>query len=83
MMPNTDLEKLGFLLFQCMNGSSLGAEFNLAFIKNQRQNHRLYGIRNAEYWSQHKDLVDFLDELLWKDKPPTRKLESMVSGGVH
>ena len=82
-MPNTDLEKLGFVLLQCMNGESLGAEFNLAFIKNQRQKHKLYGIRSAEYWSQQKVLVDFLDELLWKDKPPAKKLESKVSDGGY
>lgn len=51
--------------------------FNLEFVREQRLKNKVFGLRQPERWSSHKELLDFLDELFSR-KSPLIKMESPV-----
>jgi len=79
-LPNSDLEDLGLVVLECMDGKPREAGRDAAYVREQRASNRVFGLRDAERWSGHKQLVDFLDELFNAEKPASAKLERPVSG---
>lgn len=77
---DTDLTDLGFVLLDCMEGHKIpGDRRNKAFVLNQRDRNRVYGLKNAEHWSGSKHLIDFLDVLFAQDKTAALKMSRPVS----
>lgn len=50
----------------------------MAYIQEQREANRVFGLQNAEHWSGYKDLIDFLDEMLIEKKSCVSKFAQPV-----
>ena len=66
-------------MLDCMDGEPRGAGRDAAYVREQRAGNRVFGLREAERWSGHKQLIDFLDELFNAEKPASTKLQRPVS----
>ncbi|KAF2278974.1 uncharacterized protein EI97DRAFT_393825 [Westerdykella ornata] len=75
LTPNVDLQQLGCVLLQCMNGRPSNMLQDPNFVREQRQQSKFFGLEHGETWSSCKLLVDFLDDLLNEAKPALSKLD--------
>ncbi|KAF2103246.1 kinase-like protein [Rhizodiscina lignyota] len=76
--PNTDLEGLGRLLIDCMNGT-ISPHHTAEFVRQERRANRVFGLINPERWSGNKVLMDFLDDLYSLSRPVEQKFAKIVS----
>jgi hypothetical protein len=77
--PNKDLECLGLVVLECMNGLPKKELRNLEEVRRLRESNKTFGLDNGEQWSACKLLVDFLDNLFNVHVPAIAKLEKPVS----
>lgn len=77
-MPNTDLEKLGLLLLQCMDGDSTVENSDIRRVREHRALNKVFGLRKPEHWSGAKQLIDFLDDLFSEERSAEAKIEKTV-----
>lgn len=54
-MSSVDLDQLGLLLLQCMNGGNFATD--VAYVKRLRTKHQLYGLESAEFWTRLSGLL--------------------------
>mgnify|MGYP007130456848 CR=1 FL=1 len=66
-------------MLDCMDGEPRGAGRDAAHVREQRAGNRVFGMREAERWSGHKQLIDFLDELFNAEKSASTKLQRPLS----
>ncbi|KAJ9624533.1 stress-activated protein kinase signaling cascade [Taxawa tesnikishii (nom. ined.)] len=62
-LPNTDLEDLGLVLLDCMDGRLRSGTTTAKQVRKQRDQNKVYGLKTAERWSGCKQLVDLLEDL--------------------
>lgn len=74
---STDIEGLGIVLLHCMGGSI--SDLTPTRVREYRALNKVFGLTNPDKWSEHKQLVDFIDDvfsdqrhLLAKFKKPVR-----------
>jgi hypothetical protein len=80
----TDLDDLGFVLFDCMEGHLLPADRrNRQLVQQQRKAYKVFGLTNAEKWSGSKQLMDFLDDIFSDDRITGMKFIQAVSFPTH
>jgi hypothetical protein len=53
------------------------------FVKQQRQNNKVFGLGKAELWSGSKQLIDFLDDLFSEERTAQTKFARPVSIFIH
>ena len=75
--PNTDLEDLGRLLIDCMNGT-ISPHHTAHFVREERRANRVFGLVSPERWSGNKTLIDFLDDLYSLSRPVEQKYSKKV-----
>lgn len=63
VIPNTDLEDLGFVLLACMERRPRPQLRDINYIREQRAINKVFGLHNSEHWSGCNQLIDFLDDL--------------------
>ncbi|KAA8613256.1 Pkinase domain containing protein [Pyrenophora tritici-repentis] len=73
--PNRDLECLGIVVLQCMNGTPKKELRDLVEIRRLRESNKTFGLDNGGKWSGYKLLVDFLDNMFNANVPASAKLE--------
>ena len=66
-------------MLECMDGEPRGDGRDAAYVREQRASNQVFGLREAERWSGHKQLIDFLDELFNAEKAASTKLRRPVS----
>ncbi|KAM0714190.1 hypothetical protein Q7P37_009237 [Cladosporium fusiforme] len=71
---NTDLEGLGIALLHCMEGSI--SDLNPTRVKECRASNKVFGLTDPERWSEHKQLVDFIDDIFSAQRRPAAKYAS-------
>lgn len=76
---NTDLEKLGVVILECMNGWPNEDLRNPDEVRRLRELNKTFGLANGERWSDQKLLVDFLDNMFNVEVPAIVKLDKPVS----
>lgn len=74
---------LGGVILECMNGKprdmSVETSKYIASARERRAKGDIFGVGNPERWSDCKQLIDFVDELLDNEKAAFMKLEKPVS----
>ncbi|PZC88059.1 Pkinase domain containing protein, partial [Pyrenophora tritici-repentis] len=73
--PNRDLECLGIVVLQCMNGTPKKELRDVVEIRRLRESNKTFGLDNGGKWSGYKLLVDFLDNMFNANVPASAKLE--------
>jgi hypothetical protein len=73
---NTDLEDLGIVLLNCMD--PLSTELTATRVRECRASNKVFGLKDPERWSEHKKLVDFIDDLFSTQRRPVVKFEKAV-----
>jgi hypothetical protein len=73
---NTDLEDLGIALLNCMDPSS--TDLTATRVRECRASNKVFGLKDPERWSEHKRLVDFIDDLFSIQRRPAAKFEKAV-----
>jgi hypothetical protein len=58
---STDLEGLGITLLNCMEGCL--TDLTVARVRECRASNKVFGLSDPERWSEHKQLVDFVDDI--------------------
>jgi hypothetical protein len=53
------------------------------FVRQQRQNNKVFGLGKAELWSGSKQLIDFLDDLFNEERTAETKFARPVSTFIH
>jgi hypothetical protein len=76
---NHDLECLGLVVLECMNGAPKKKLRDLEEVRRLRGSNKTFGLDNGEQWSGCKLLVDFLDNLFNFHVPAIAKLQNPVS----
>ncbi|KAF2844489.1 hypothetical protein T440DRAFT_523468 [Plenodomus tracheiphilus IPT5] len=72
---NTDLESLGVVVLECMNGSPNERLRDSKQVRRLRESNKTFGLENGENWSDQKLLVDFLDQMFNDSMPAIAKLD--------
>ncbi|GME34766.1 hypothetical protein GQ43DRAFT_443825 [Neofusicoccum parvum] len=78
-MPNSDLEQLGLLILQCMDGRNAGNHADVGRVRQHRALNKVFGLTEPERWSGAKQLMDFLDDLFNREKCAETKITKPVS----
>ncbi|RYO12451.1 hypothetical protein AA0121_g9160 [Alternaria tenuissima] len=73
---NHDLECLGLVVLECMNGAPKKKLRDLEEVRRLRGSNKTFGLDNGEQWSGCKLLVDFLDNLFNFHVPAIAKLQN-------
>ncbi|CAN9239675.1 unnamed protein product [Alternaria alternata] len=73
---NHDLECLGLVVLECMNGAPKKKLRDLEEVRRLRGSNKTFGLDNGEQWSGCKLLVDFLDNLFNFYVPAIAKLQN-------
>jgi hypothetical protein len=76
---NADLENLGGVVLECMNGCPSEALRNPVEVRRLRESNKIFGLENGEKWSDQKLMVDFLDNLFDMSVSAVAKLDRPVS----
>jgi hypothetical protein len=76
---NTDLESLGVVVLECMNGSPNENLRNPNEVRRLRELNKTFGLPDGERWSDQKLLIDFLDNMFSVSIPAIAKLDKPVS----
>lgn len=79
LTPNVNLEQLGVVMLECMNGLPNKDLRNPAEIRHQRKSNKMFSLQEGERWSGYKLLADFLDNMFNKDISAIAKLDKPVS----
>lgn len=58
---SVDLEGLGITLLNCMEGRL--TDLTVARVRECRASNKVFGLSDPERWSEHKQLVDFVDDI--------------------
>lgn len=74
-----DLESLGLVMLQCMEGGYREKLDDIDFVRSQRNMNKVFGLLDSEPWSDSQVLLDFLDEIFNESKSTSNKLEKPVS----
>jgi hypothetical protein len=80
---NSDLECLGVVALEYMNGVPKKELRDLKKVRRLQASNKTFGLDNGEQWSGYKLLVDFLDNMLNVEIPAIAKLEKPVSTDSH
>lgn len=73
---NVDLEGLGIVMLNCMEPAS--AHLTAVRVREYRASNKVFGLEDSERWSEHKQLVDFIDDLFSAQRRPTAKFMKPV-----
>lgn len=79
LTANIDLQSLGCVLLECMDGRPNKELRTLSYVLEQRKTRKMFGLTNGDKWSEFKLLIDFLEELFNSDKPSIQKFDRPVS----
>ena len=75
---SVDLDDLGLLLLECMEGTAMSSARSAADVRKQRGTNKLFGLPNACQWSSETDLIDFIDDLFCESRSPATKVSHPV-----
>lgn len=78
---DTDLEGLGIALLHCMEGSM--SDLNPTRVKECRASNKVFGLTDPERWSEHKQLVDFIDDIFSAQRRPAAKYANQVGNASN
>jgi len=78
---NADLEDLGIALLNCMD--PLSTKLTAARVRECRASNKVFGLNDPERWSEHKQLVDFIDDIFSIQRRPIAKFEKAVRPNMH
>jgi len=81
-LPNGDFEGLGLVLIECMDGKLRSQDNTVARAKRLRSANKVYGLNTAEKWSEHKQLIDLLDDMFSTARQPLTKIQKPVRAVV-
>lgn len=73
---NTDLEGLGIAVLNCMEGTL--TDLTAARVRECRASNKVFGLSKPEKWSEHKQLVDFVDDIFSAQRKPDAKFMKPV-----
>lgn len=72
----TDLEGLGIAILNCMEGTL--SDLTATRVKECRASNKVFGLSSPEKWSEHKQLVDFVDDIFSAQRKPVVKFMKPV-----
>ena len=78
LTSNLDLEQLGYVVLEYINGRPWKDLYKIDFIRQQRVKNRVFSLKDLDRWSGYKDLINFLEELFNIKKPAIIKLDKLV-----
>ncbi|KAK3066282.1 stress-activated protein kinase signaling cascade [Teratosphaeriaceae sp. CCFEE 6253] len=74
-----DLDDLGLVLLQCMEGAAQQSERTAEVVRANRATNKVFGLADPEKWSGSKQLIDCLDDLFSKQRKVQDKLLKPVN----
>ena len=77
-ISSIDLEYLGVVVLECMNGGPSDNLRNLEEIPKERACNRAFGLENGKRWSGCNSLVDFLDYMFSNSTTASMRLQKPV-----
>ncbi|KAF1840097.1 uncharacterized protein K460DRAFT_348226 [Cucurbitaria berberidis CBS 394.84] len=83
LTPNRDLECLGAVILECMNGRTNEKLKDPVEVRRLRKSNKIFGLENGEQWSGFKLLVDFVDSMFNEGVPAIAKLEKPVGAPLN